>query len=1239
MYLDYTKIKSGQKKQPMLRLLTLAGKELGVIPFVHDLEFEINYADVSTIQFTTPYKANGILNPLYAALTSFKVIYTEEFGIYVLSSPKKSGNGIEESKVVMGYSLEQMFKKKDLFLEEGTYNFWNPTNSKDTILGRIIELDPGWRVGYVAPRLISCYRTFDQYDNDALSFCYGDAMEKYNCVFVFDVYQKRINVYDAAKDAETLPIYLSYHNLVDSTEIEELSDDIATKVHLSGSDGLTIRDVNPMGTDYIVNLDYFLFHGDLDIKTDNSDIMLADRVKAWQAAIAANQAYYTGLAAARASLTAQKLAAQVDLTTMKGELDTLTAQQSVIIQAMAMETTEEGKDKQQTNLDHVNTQISAKNTEIKSQQAKITSIDTDINRYMDAMTAVNQQLSFEGYFTAAEREVLNRFMIDASVNDETFVATDVDTSVSGAVSTVSSNVAITGSDITKVDLADFGKTMYAMVGGNLSIPGTKLTAEMMRGTLEMSGSNYVMTAYLGTTTYNGHDFMTGLITISGVLSQFSSDVSARLQDDITEYKGTRLGFQTTNADSCFTVSANDYQKYSVAMDLYRFGEEVLDDYAWPVYEFNVDSANFLYHYKFEPFKNKLELGKAVHLQLGSEGQINAKIIGFKLNFEDISKFELIFSNRYQKKNGKKFLTDLFSSVSQSKKTINASKYIYNRAADKVTEVSEIMRQQLVAAVNNIVNKEDQTVLINSAGINIGGDSNYQMRLVDNMIAMTDDNWKTAKLAIGLFATKDVGTQWGVNAEMLAGNLLIGNKLILQNPNDDGYMMFQVDETGAWLYNAQFVLQDGKTGGMIAIDPKYGIVAGTKLLFDTNGTTVTPEFMDNAGEITFDAEGMPENANFFLDIDTGNAYFRGKLRATSGLIGGYTIEDSYLHAGTGTSYVGLNGGTDVYADYAVWAGNADPSKAPFSVKKDGTLYAKNGTFGGKLEAATGTFKGALSAATGTFSGALQAATGTFSGSLSAVNGTFTGTLKAANISGDLTANSSAALVGCEICVPNKTAPNFHVDANGNVTMKGNIKLSGSITWNNNGPVKYQFSSSINGPWHDTMYTSDKYRRDSLNGGASWGSAYQFRGTDGADGADGKNGSDANVTFDNIRSALYSASGTKTTFITADRFGAPTIYGAKIYGAEIYAGGVNNKGGQIIGLTDGGIRIFDGSGNRVLTISADLNGGASMTTGLNYLTISTPYINIGSFTTLTFKGYSVDFSNVSQITGLNSSATFG
>lgn len=43
----------------------------------------------------------------------------------------------------------------------------------------------------------------------------------------------------------------------------------------------------------------------------------------------------------------------------------------------------------------------------------------------------------------------------------------------------------------------------------------------------------------------------------------------------------------------------------------------------------------------------------------------------------------------------------------------------------------------------------------------------------------------------------------------------------------------------------------------------------------------------------------------------------------------------------------------------------------------------------------------------------------------------------------------------------------------------------------------------------MQTNDKYRRDSLDGGTTWGEGYQFVGTDGKDGADGHDGSDATV----------------------------------------------------------------------------------------------------------------------------------
>lgn len=83
--------------------------------------------------------------------------------------------------------------------------------------------------------------------------------------------------------------------------------------------------------------------------------------------------------------------------------------------------------------------------------------------------------------------------------------------------------------------------------------------------------------------------------------------------------------------------------------------------------------------------------------------------------------------------------------------------------------------------------------------------------------------------------------------------------------------------------------------------------------------------------------------------------------------------------------------------------------------------------------------------------------------------------------------------------------FVVDRDGNVILAGNIYMTGDITWGK-GPVQYKFAPAMTGPWHDTMEENDKYRRDSLDGGTTWGHPYQFKGEDGRD---GMNGSDATV----------------------------------------------------------------------------------------------------------------------------------
>lgn len=1048
MYWNCNKLTEGMNA-PVLRLRTLSGRELGPIPFVHNLRFTIQYSDVSTISFTVPYMQNGRLNPLYGALSSYMVVYTEAFGIYVLSSPTKSGDGISETKKVTGYSLEHLFSKKDLFLEEGTYNFWNPVSQSDTILGRILELDSTWVPGYVSPRLIDCYRTFDQYDSDALGFCYGDAMEKYKCVFVFDVYGengKTINVYDATEDAPTVPIYLDYNNLVNTVGVEEITDNMATKLHLYGADRLSIRGVNPTGEDYIVDLGFFIQRGDMDIKAPGSDKTLADRVREWTADIASKQAYYTGLSSLQSSTTARKLSAEAELAELNVELESLNAQQSVMIQTVSIDKT------QQSKLDEINGKISVKKAEISEKKSQINTIQGEVDGYTADMKGVVEKLSFSSYFTPEERKILNLYLLEGTLEEETFVSTDIDPSVSGAMSKTSGTVSIAPaknvegavSQIAQISLADFGRTMYTLSGGVLSIPSSLLSADIVRGTLDIKSgesAEYVLTASLGKTSYGDHTFQSGLITINGNLSGLSSDIAAKTENEVTEYVGTSLNFSTTSANTYFTVNAGEFQRYSVAMELYDFGTDVLGESAWPDYEFNIDSANFLYQKKFAPFKDRLKLGSAIHLKLGSDGVKAAKLIGVELDFEDITKFNMTFSNRYQLQNGVEKWIDEIRSTTRSSGRFDANKSIYNLAANKTTQVDMFMQGLQHGTVDAIVSAKNKSVVFDGGGIHVGGDSNYQMRIIDNMIAMTKDGWQHVEVAIGRFSSPEGGETWGVNAELLAGKLIIGNSMVLQNPildennNPTGAMMFKVDGTGAWLYNSRIVLQGDN--GLMLIDPKYGIAAGTNLLFDTNGTTVTPEFMDQAGDIAFDSDGMPKNANFFLDINDGGAYFRGKLLAKSGRIGGYTIEDGYLHSGEEKSYVALNGGVDVYPAYAIWAGHSSPDSllCPFWVKKDGSMKAKNGSFDG------GTFTD-ITANGGNFND-ITASRGNFQNITVDGASTFNGILNAPKLTGTMNA-TNGWIEGCGIKVGKNdnvsNGYNFYVDSNGNVTING-----GSISW--------------------------------------------------------------------------------------------------------------------------------------------------------------------------------------------------
>ena len=53
----------------------------------------------------------------------------------------------------------------------------------------------------------------------------------------------------------TEPVFLSTQNLAKQIEVTEQSENIVTRLDVNGAEGVTIRDVNPTGTNKLIDLE------------------------------------------------------------------------------------------------------------------------------------------------------------------------------------------------------------------------------------------------------------------------------------------------------------------------------------------------------------------------------------------------------------------------------------------------------------------------------------------------------------------------------------------------------------------------------------------------------------------------------------------------------------------------------------------------------------------------------------------------------------------------------------------------------------------------------------------------------------------------------------------------------------------------------------------------------------------------------------------------------------------------
>lgn len=249
------------KDRPVLVLENLDETPIAILGNAFNIEAHIAYNDMSQITFDLPAYANGQPTQGYDDVIGTRLIRIPGWGVFILVNPETAGDGIKEIKSCKAYSREYELTYKKITLEENTYNLWNPVTPDSTILGIIVnEYLPYWHVDAdsVDSDLVGKYRTFSESNVNLYNFLKSTVQQKYGCIVDFDTVNRRINVRSTQSHAVTEPVFISLDNLAKEIEWEEDTENIFTCLDVNGADGVTIRGVNPTGTNKIYNLDYYM---------------------------------------------------------------------------------------------------------------------------------------------------------------------------------------------------------------------------------------------------------------------------------------------------------------------------------------------------------------------------------------------------------------------------------------------------------------------------------------------------------------------------------------------------------------------------------------------------------------------------------------------------------------------------------------------------------------------------------------------------------------------------------------------------------------------------------------------------------------------------------------------------------------------------------------------------------------------------------------------------------------------
>ncbi len=377
-------------------------------------------------------------NPSYGSIVEGQFIEVDGLGRFVISNVKVESKGeYFESKDCEAVGLEVMLGQK--YLELFTINmgttesidgvkFFNLANPSKSLLNLVLEKCPDWTLGHIDTSLMTMERCFEVTRQDVYSFLIQDVAAAFQCIFLFDTLNQRINIYSEDTVGNDTDIFVTYNNLLKSTNVSSSIDDIKTCLTVIGADDLNLREVN-MGYDKIYMLDFFhslefMSRGLFDaynkwIKKWN------DHISGYTSLLSQYQNYYNQIN----DLTNKKMPSNPESTNwseyglvpLQEKLAAYEQRQAVMIKAGQGDKTH--KDYTSLYLPVFNA-INSIKAQIKVVEKQLSSLKTQQSSIGTRMNNIISSIDMKNNFATEQLKELNKFIREDELSSSNFVVTD-----------------------------------------------------------------------------------------------------------------------------------------------------------------------------------------------------------------------------------------------------------------------------------------------------------------------------------------------------------------------------------------------------------------------------------------------------------------------------------------------------------------------------------------------------------------------------------------------------------------------------------------------------------------------------------------------------------------------------------------------------------------------------------------------------------------------------------------------